>query len=525
MYDLILRLNKCESLEELTLEFSNILKDLKIEKFSICEYNESEFIYKVVYSTEFREDEFLYDIELEEIKIFERLKYQEFYLFLHESVENLKDLNILFPHFVEAYKKVERLINCKNSLIESRAQIEIINEIGDILGNFDIDFVLPKILEEALNVVNGDVGVIMLKEEGKLIEKISWGIPKGVVEKVVNKITSTPLIEEVFETKSSVFIENFSAAEEYDFKLDNRYLIKSIAAIPLFTKNKTLGVLVLLNLSLDEIKKKTLEILSQISAISIENAIFFKDSIEKEKLKNQLKIASELQNSLFPQADIFTDNFYIGGFSIPALNVGGDFYNFYVNDDSSEVIGFVGDVSGKGIPAALLTSMAMILIKTFIRFDSDISTEIFKINNIISRENLSENYFTLGLFKINLKDKKAEILNASHTDIIHISTKDFNIKRYSSNNFPIGMFEDIEYEKIESDISKGDIILCYSDGVIDAVNESGESYELDRLIRLLKSIYQLPPQEIKNKILEDVKEFCGNAQQFDDITLIVFKML
>ena len=525
MYEVILRIHKSENLDELIFKFSNILKKYKVKKFSFCKYNESEFIYRILYSTDFKKDDFFYDIEIDEIKIFQKIKYQDFWLFLHNNVENLSDINLLFPHFVEAYKKLKKLEEYKNSLIESTAQIEIINEIGDILGNFDIDFVLPKILEEALNVVNGDVGVILLKENGKLIEKISWGIPKGVVDKIVNKITETPLIEEVFESKNSIFIENFSGTEDYEFELKNRYLIKSIAAIPLFTKNKTLGVLVLLNLSLDEIKKKTLEILSQISAISIENAIFFKDSLEKEKLKNQIRIASELQNNLFPQSDLLTDTFYIGGFSIPAMNVGGDFYNYYVNEDKSEVIGFVGDVSGKGIPAALLTSMAMILIKTFIRFDSDISSEIFRINNIISRENLSENYFTLGLFKINLNNRKAEILNASHTDIIHISTDNFNERRYSSNNFPIGMFDDIEYEKITTEISPGDIIICYSDGVIDAVNENGESYEFDRLMNLVKKIYKLPAEEIKNKILEDVKKFCGNAQQFDDITLVVFKML
>ena len=536
MNDILLNLHEIEEKSELNSFF---FKNFK-KNFSVLIYNDSDFTYSVICSKSFNENDFFYDseiqedcpYELNEIKVFNQYYFYypenvKFLLLLHEDTFLTNDEEVLFKHYVIAYQKLSLIRYYENSLVTSKLQLDFLNEIGDILGNFDLQIVLTKILENAVNLVEGDVGVIFLNEDGKLTEKISWGVPKDVLNKVVNNLTNQPVIEEVFNNKEVILIEDIETNPQYKFLLKEKYKIISFIALPVYTKNKNLGVLVLVNFEVDidftEIKLSTLETLTQIASIGIENAIFFKDSIEKEKLLTELSIAADLQKQLLPQENYYAEKFYIGGFSIPARNVGGDFFNYIFKNN--ELIAFLGDVAGKGIPAALLTTMAMSLLKTLINEFGDLRDITYKLNNIITQENLGEKYFTLGIFKINFENYKVELINAGHTEILHYDSNKNEIFKYESTNLPIGMFEEIEFENNSFNINKGDLIFSFSDGIPDAINEDGERYELDRLIKLIKNIHMYSPEEIKNKILEDVQNFCGKAEQFDDLTLMVIKIL
>ena len=547
MEHILLQLHSMGNLDKLNNFFSKKIKEIfNINDFTVIYYNEQDFSYKILLSTIFPQEHFFYDAEIENstpfflefgdrsIKVSKEISFTTedgiiFKMLIHDDIKFNKNLEIFFKHYVVESQKLTLLKYYQNSIVISKLQLDFLNQIGEIIGSLDLEIVLTKILEGAVNIVDGDVGVIFLKDDDKFEEKISWGVPKGVIQRFKNKFSNKSIIEEVFTLKEPIIISDTSQNTEYEFELQDKYLIKSIVGIPLYTKNKNLGVLVLVNIEIDvdfmDVKLSTLETLTKIAAIGIENAIFFKDSIEKEKLKHQIKVASELQKNLFPQEDIITSNFYIGGFSLPAMNVGGDFYNYLISEDNSKIIGFVGDVAGKGIPAALLTSMSMILIKTLVNFNSNLCEVIGKINNIISNESIGEKYFTLGIFIIDLLTKKMTLVNAGHTDILIFSNREKKVKKFPSNNLPIGMFEDIEYEGYDYDFSEGDILLNFSDGILDAINENGERYELDRLINLIEKNYSISPKDLKDLILNDVKKFCGKAQQFDDLTLLLFKLL
>ncbi len=536
MENLLLKLHAIEELSELNKFF----KDNFLKNFTIIVNNDSDFTYSVICSTVFNNNEYFFDSEileevpffLNDVQVFSIKSFQypnnvKFLILIHDKDDITEEEEFLFKHFIIAYQKLSLIKYYENSLVTSKMQLDFLNEIGDILGNFDLQIVLTKILENAVNLVDGDVGVIFLFENNKLIEKISWGVPKDVLTKIINKFTNNSVIDEIYNNKETLLIENLTTNTEYEFSLKDKYKINSFVGLPIFTKNRSLGVLALVNFEVDidftEIKLATLETLAQISSIGIENAIFFKDSIEKEKLLTELNIAANLQKQLLPEENFYTDKFYIGGFSIPAKNVGGDFFNYITEDN--KLIAFVGDVAGKGIPAALLTTMAMSLLKTLIFEFKELKKVVYKINNVITTENLGEKYFTLGIFSIDFTNLKMELINAGHTEILHYRIKKNDILKYESTNLPIGMFEDIDYENIITNIEKGDILFSFSDGIPDAINEDGERYELKRLTDIIMKNSYLPPEQIKNKILEDVKNFCGEAEQFDDLTLMVVKIL
>ncbi len=534
---LLIELHKKNDLESLL----NFIKDIFNFNFTILIYNDEEFVYEIIYSTIFKNENFFYDSEiedslpyqLEDMDVLFQYKFEIndniFLLLVHDKIKIDESILSFFEHFAIAYHKTTIINHYQNLLLASEMQLDLIKEIGDLLGNFDLEILLTKILENAVKLVNGDVGVICLKENKVLNEQISWGVPRGILIKIINKETNKPLIEEIFNNRETVLIEDLMKDHKYEFLLKEKYFIKSFIGVPIYTKNEDLGVLILINFKIDideiEIKKTTLETLTQIAAVGIENAIFFKDSIEKEKLLTELSIAAELQKKFLPEENYLTDKFFIGGFSLPAKSVGGDFYYYLISENLDKITAFIGDVSGKGIPAALLTTMAISLLKTFIMEFKDLKSILYKLNNIICKENLDEKYFTLGIFEIDLNKNIVELINAGHTEILHFDAKNKKLNEYKSENLPIGMFEDIDFESIKFKINKNDLLISFTDGLPDAINEDGERYEMDRLIKLLCNIYYYPPEKIKDEILNDIKNFCGNTEQFDDLTLLIIKIL
>ena len=240
MYENILKLHSIEEKSQL----NNYLKQIIKYKFSVLIYNDSEFSYSVVCSNIYNENDFFFDSEIESI-IDSNTAYKftfhypenvKFLILFHDITEIAKEDEFLIKHYIVAYQKLSLIKYYENSLIVSRLQLDFLNEIGDLLGNFDLQIVLTKILENAVNLVDGDVGVIFLKDKENLVEKISWGVPKGVLTKIKNKFLKKSIIDEIFETKETILIEDISKDTTYDFELKGKYLINSFIGLPIYTK-------------------------------------------------------------------------------------------------------------------------------------------------------------------------------------------------------------------------------------------------------------------------------------------------
>ncbi len=527
-------------------KFSEILKKfLKIENITILYFDNTDFSYKIVDTTlqvPNRDEIYFFDAEIEIIPPFsieiEGKEYKVIYksefekddskytLLIHSDVSiEQKILDSLFNIFLTAYKNRIIYNYYQNSLLNTQNQLNILNEIGDLLGNFNLNIILTKLLEHVNNIVKGDVATIFLydKEQETLKAKVNWGVKEEYVLEIIDKNSGKPLVEKVYNLKEIKFYEDVNNSPEILYPKD-KFVINSLISLPIYTNNENLGVLFLINFEIDEsfidIKLATLELLVKIAAIGIENSIFFEKSLEQEKINTQLRIAANIQNNLLPDNDFISENIKITGFSTPAMNVGGDFYNYM--EKGNKIYAFLGDVSGKGIPAALLTTMAMIVIKTSIDPENDAKKIVENINNTIAIESLGENYLTLGFFEIDIKHNKAFLVNGGQ-EILYFKSDTNEINEFSSTNLPIGMFEDVEFNMDSIEFLKGDILITFSDGITDAVNTNGDSYGIDRLKKLIIENATKDAVELKNIILDDVNSFSKGADQFDDLTILLVK--
>ena len=254
---------------------------------------------------------------------------------------------------------------------------------------------------------------------------------------------------------------------------------------------------------------------------------------EKERFETELKLAHDIQNSMIPTdfeefSSGFSDgsdkhNIELWGLMKPARDIGGDFYDYFKIDDNN--IGFViGDVSGKGVTAALVMVEAMTLIQDYIKQYNDLSEVFYHVNNQLSEGNAENIFVTCWLGKINLKTGELSFVNAGHNrPLIRLDNNDFEYLD-TSPELVLAIMEDMPYETHTIQLNKGDTVFLYTDGVTEANDDYKGFYGDERLRNVLNEHKDDDLSVVISSIDEDVRKFCNHQEQFDDTTMFIVKI-
>ena len=248
---------------------------------------------------------------------------------------------------------------------------------------------------------------------------------------------------------------------------------------------------------------------------------------EKELMNTELDIAKKIQQNMLPKFDnvcFNNKNFDMYGFNLPEKEVGGDFYD-YIFVDPKHIIIVIADVSGAGIPAALFMAKAKTLIHSIIKFEIR-PNEILKIvNNELASQNEECYFVTAGIYFIDLETKKITSSNAGHEDPIVIKNNGEVILDKEIHSPALATEQNTDYKTNILELSDGDILFLYTDGVVEAINSKYELYGIDRLLSELKNIQDFTPKQIVDHIKNSISEFSDVNEQYDDITMFCFKFL
>ena len=236
---------------------------------------------------------------------------------------------------------------------------------------------------------------------------------------------------------------------------------------------------------------------------------------EKQRIETELSIAEKIQQSNLPTHSIENENYSIFGFSQPAKEVGGDFYDYY-ELDSENVAVVIGDASGKGIHAAILATIAQSIIKQLLKSEKDPSKVLYLLNNQLCENNTEMMFVTLWLGIYNRKTNILTFSNAGHNSPLIMKDGKFEALKVDPG-IVLGVLEDYEFVREETEISKG--IVVYTDGITDAKNPDDDFYGEDKLIDFLNS--HTVENKVIDKLLKDIDEFTGSEEQFDDMTLVL----
>lgn len=238
---------------------------------------------------------------------------------------------------------------------------------------------------------------------------------------------------------------------------------------------------------------------------------------EKERINAELDIARRIQQSNLPTESIETDEYIIDGYSQPAKEVGGDFFDYYDIDGENLVI-VIGDASGKGVPAAILATITQKLIKHLLKSEKDPSQILFLLNNELCENNAETMFITLWIGIYNKTTKMITFSNAGHNPPLICKDGQFEYLKIDTG-LVLGVMEDFEFKKEEMKLSKE--IILFTDGITDANNDEDEMYGSERLLNFFNK-FESDEDPIK-PLFNDITNFTRDIEQFDDMTILYLK--
>lgn len=299
------------------------------------------------------------------------------------------------------------------------------------------------------------------------------------------------------------------------------------AVIPMVSQDEVKGFLLLGERLSDKIYSQSelefLYSLSNIAIISLENARLFAEAIEKQKMEDELIIAKGIQQGLFPKNLPKHKTLDIAAINIPSKIVGGDYYDVIELGDEKFALA-IADVSGKGMPAALLMASIQAMFHTLIKLNIPLSELVKKINELIYDNTSTDRFITFFLCVLDLKDKTINYVNAGHNYPILLK-RSGKIYRLEKGGMLLGIRkENSDYVEEKLWLEKGDLICIFTDGITEATNKESIEFTEERLIQILKESRNLKSEEIKNRIISEVQNF-GDGLQNDDETLIIVKVI
>ncbi|MDO7975668.1 PP2C family protein-serine/threonine phosphatase [Oceanotoga teriensis] len=298
----------------------------------------------------------------------------------------------------------------------------------------------------------------------------------------------------------------------------------SFLLIPIKSKLKIWGFILLYGKTDNSIflasDKKIMESVCEQLAFGFDTINYLNEKIKQQKFDEQLKIAKEIQNSLLPKKIPNILNCQISAFYRSAYDVGGDYYDVIKINDN-EVLGLLADVSGKGVPAALIMSSMRAVVRSRIEAGDSIDSLVKYVNNYLEKNIPDDRFVTAIFILLNSREKNVKIVNVGHNNCpIYLDSNEYTSV---ATGLPLGIFEDIDF-KIEKYSYKSEFLfISYTDGITEARNEEKEEYGTKRLENLIKPIINENTNVIVNRIIDSVDNFVKSAPQHDDTTILVMK--
>ena len=399
-------------------------------------------------------------------------------------------------------------------------------------GNRVLDEVLTLVMDAAIDVTGAERGFVMLaSERGELEPKVARMRGRMSLGGV-RFDTSRKIPEQVFATGKEAVIRDLPDLVGHDQTIAHG--IRQVLCVPLLLvryveksatpiESKPIGVLYLDSREkgalLSEATREALETLAAEAAVAIENARLYREAIEKGRIDEELRMASQIQQALLPKSRTRGTFYDASGTSIACRAIGGDFFEYIDLPDGC--FGFaLGDVSGKGPPAALLTAMLQGIFWTQSFAPIDPAAMMSRVNKALLARGIDNRFATI-FFAILRPDGRLTYCNAGQNPPLLFSAS--GVRKLETGGMIVGLFGHATYEQEELQLTAGDLLAVFSDGVSEALNPTGEEYGESRAQSAIAPNWLEPSDAVLHALLESVRAFAQGAPQNDDVTAMIVR--
>jgi sigma-B regulation protein RsbU (phosphoserine phosphatase) len=303
--------------------------------------------------------------------------------------------------------------------------------------------------------------------------------------------------------------------------------VASLVCVPLMVKSELKGVFTVYNKKdgkgFTEDDQRLMTIIAGQSAQVIENARLYDEEQKLFRMQEQVRLAAKIQFDLLPKKPPQVAGYDIAGTSLPAQSVGGDYFDFIPCDGDRLAI-CLGDVTGKGLPASLLMANLQATIRSQTLADAGAKMCLTRANKLLCQSTDKCNFITFFYGILNPQNHQFTYANAGHNPPWIISANKTH-RPLDCRGLVLGIREHVAYEEKTVDLQTADLLVIYSDGIVEAMNSWQEEFGDDRLLEVVRENYEKPASVVIEKIVHAVKQHADKAPQSDDITLVVVKRM
>lgn len=404
-------------------------------------------------------------------------------------------------------------------------ELSILNDLSREIGaSLDSDEITEKIVKRSLRTIGAEQGVITLLNEeavnpAQTLIRTNYSSgnhpPFRAHEQLLGlmHLNREPLLVNDPSRDPRFSVANWSDQ------------VRSILCVPLFVRSRLIGVLTLFNKKEEDgfthDDRRLLSIIASQSAQVIENARLYEEERALLRVQEELRLAAEIQMRLLPEAAPAIAGYDLAGTSIPAESVGGDYFDFlpFAIDKTAAC---VADVSGKGLPAALLMSNLQAALRA--RYDScpSPSTCLSVLSSLLYRNTHRGSFVTMVYGILDSAKHSFVYANAGHNRPLRCGA-DAHVERLETAGLVLGAVASLSYDDGHVHLEPGSVLLVYSDGVTEAMSDARTEYGEDRLADTLADARASTAENILARITDDIAAHVGATPQHDDMTLLVIK--
>ncbi len=391
----------------------------------------------------------------------------------------------------------------------------------------DLDRLLELIISQTTRVMNADRSSLYLYDEPS--SEIWTKIAEGMETKEIRLPVGRGIAGTVAQTLETVNIRDAYQDPRFDQQTDRKsgYRTRSTLCMPMLNHEaKLIGVIQVLNKHdgyFSEYDEALLGAFSTHAAIALDQARLVQAYLDKQKYEQALEIARNIQQSLFPRGVPAVPGFELAGWSLPADETGGDYYDF-IELPGGRVALIVGDVTGHGVGPALLMSEARAFIRAAAASIDDIPALLHHVNNLLEPDMGGRRFITLLYGVLEPAERSFAYASAGHGHPILYQPSAGKFAELESTGPPLGILRDTDFPQGSTyKLESGDVLAISTDGVEEAMDADRKEYGRERFKQVLAGSADRSAEEIIAAVHEDVKRFCRHIPQRDDITLVVCK--
>jgi sigma-B regulation protein RsbU (phosphoserine phosphatase) len=398
----------------------------------------------------------------------------------------------------------------------------------DFNSSLDLNEVLNRVIDEVIAAVRAERGFLMLRDAADQLHfRVARGIDRSTIEQPQFQV-SRSVIKRVAEEGRALLTSN--AQDDAWLKTHRSVAVlglRSILCVPLQIKGSLLGVIYVDNrLQSGIFQPADLDLLTAIAssaATAIENARLYRVAVEQGRLERELQMARDLQASLLPRETPRISGWDFAAYWQPARQVSGDFYDFIPTEQGVDIV--IADVSDKGMPAALFMGLSRTIVRASLIASDSPAAGIAQANRLICADSPNSMFVTLLAAHIDRTGGDLIYVNAGHNPAYLYRAADDQPTRLARTGMALGIDDTAHFAQQAIHLDPGAALVLYTDGILDALNASGEEFGEARLQRVCAQHHTESAEQIVAALRDEVLRFVGTTPLADDCTVVIVKLL